>query len=241
MTEAKNWLVTGGSRGIGRAVVEQATARGDRVAVFARKPASAQWTHPDRVVEIHTDIADPDSLARGVDIVFERFGSLDVVVNAAGVHRGGRIGDLSRAHWDEVIGTNLSGAFELARNVAPRLDAGSAIINVGAVVGFRGFPGDVAYGAAKAGLHGLTQVLAVELAPRQIRVNLVIPGFVDTDMTSALTGRARERILAAIPMGRTGLPEEIAQVVVGVADSPYMTGSVVATDGGLMSSFSSRR
>lgn len=240
MTEAKNWLVTGGSRGIGRAVVEQATARGDRVAVFARKPAGAQWTHPDRVVEIPTDIADPDSLARGVDTVFERFGSLDVVVNAAGVHRGGRIGDLSRAHWDEVIGTNLSGAFELARNVVPRLGAGSAIINVGAVVGFRGFPGDVAYGAAKAGLHGLTQVLAVELAPRQIRVNLVIPGFVDTDMTSALTGRARERILAAIPMGRTGLPEEIAQVVVGVADSPYMTGSVVATDGGLMSSFSSR-
>lgn len=240
MTETKNWLVTGGSRGIGRAVVEQATARGDRVAVFARKPASAQWAHPDRVVEIHTDIADPGSLARGVDTVFEQFGSLAVVVNAAGVHRGGRIGDLSRKHWDEVIGTNLSGAFELARTVSPRLGAGAAIINVGAVVGFRGFPGDVAYGAAKAGLHGLTQVLAVELAPRQIRVNLVIPGFVDTDMTSALTGRARERILAAIPMGRTGLPEEIAQVIVGVADSPYMTGSVVATDGGLMSSFSSR-
>ncbi|MCQ4121046.1 SDR family NAD(P)-dependent oxidoreductase [Rhodococcus tibetensis] len=240
MSTPKTWLVTGGSRGIGRAVVENATARGDRVAVFARKPATVQWTHPEKVVEIPTDISDAASLGLAVDTVFETFGSLDVVVNAAGVHRGGRIDDLSRAHWDEVLATNLTGAFELARTVVPRLEDGAAVINVGAVVGFRGFPGDVAYGAAKAGLSGLTQVLAVELAPRGIRVNLVIPGVVDTDMTSALTGRARERLVAAIPMGRTGRAEEIAQVIVGVADSTYMTGSIVATDGGLMSSFSSR-
>ncbi len=124
MSDSKNWLVTGGSRGIGRAVVEAATARGDRVAVFARKPATEQWTHPDRVVEIHTDIGDSASVGSGVAEVFDRFGSLDVVVNAAGVHRGGRIGDLSRQHWDEVIATNLTGAFELARTVVPRLDAG---------------------------------------------------------------------------------------------------------------------
>lgn len=240
MSTPKTWLVTGGSRGIGRAVVENATARGDRVAVFARKPATEQWTHPERVVEIPTDISDAAALGLAVDTVFETFGSLGVVVNAAGVHRGGRIGDLSRAHWDEVLATNLTGAFELARTVVPRLQDGASIINVGAVVGFRGFPGDVAYGAAKAGLSGLTQVLAVELAPRGIRVNLVIPGVVDTDMTSALTGRARERLVRAIPMGRTGRAEEIAQVIVGVADSTYMTGSIVATDGGLMSSFSSR-
>ncbi|MHA4854950.1 SDR family NAD(P)-dependent oxidoreductase [Rhodococcus sp. MSC1_016] len=240
MSTPKTWLVTGGSRGIGRAVVENATARGDRVAVFARKPATEQWTHPERVVEIPTDISDAAALRLAVDTVFETFGSLGVVVNAAGVHRGGRIGDLSRAHWDEVLATNLTGAFELARTVVPRLEDGASIINVGAVVGFRGFPGDVAYGAAKAGLSGLTQVLAVELAPRGIRVNLVIPGVVDTDMTSALTGRARERLVGAIPMGRTGRAEEIAQVIVGVADSTYMTGSIVATDGGLMSSFSSR-
>lgn len=139
-----------------------------------------------------------------------------------------------------MLATNLTGAFELARTVVPRLKEGASIVNVGAVVGFRGFPGDVAYGAAKAGLNGLTQVLAVELAPRGIRVNLVIPGVVDTDMTSALAGRARDRLIAAIPMGRTGLAEEIAQVIAGVADSTYMTGSIVATDGGLMSSFSSR-
>lgn len=240
MSTSKTWLVTGGSRGIGRAVVENAAARGDRVAVFARKPATEQWTHPERVVEIPTDISDVSALGLAVDTVFETFGSLDVVVNAAGVHRGGRIGDVSRTHWDEVLATNLTGAFELARSVVPRLNEGASIINVGAVVGFRGFPGDVAYGAAKAGLNGLTQVLAVELAPRGIRVNLVIPGVVDTDMTSALAGRARDRLIAAIPMGRTGLPEEIAQVIAGVADSTYMTGSIVATDGGLMSSFSSR-
>src|SRR5690606_13456972 len=139
-----------------------------------------------------------------------------------------------------VFDTILTGAFDLARPVAPRLEAGSALINVGAVVGFRGFPGDVAYGAAKAGLHGLTQGLAVELAPRHIRVNLVIPGFVETDMTSALTGRGCYRVRAAIALGRLGDTAEIGQVVVGVAHAGYMTGAVVATAGALLSSFASR-
>jgi len=114
----------------------------------------------------------------------------------------------------------------------------SAIVNVGAVVGFRGFPGDVAYGSAKAGLSGLTQVLAAELAPRNIRVNLVIPGFVDTDMTSGLSDRARARVVSSIPAGRTGQPEEIAQVVVDVALATYMYGAIVPVDGGLMNTFS---
>ncbi|MQA17360.1 MAG: SDR family oxidoreductase, partial [Pseudonocardiaceae bacterium] len=135
------------------------------------------------------------------------------------------------------VRTNLTGAFEVCRAVTPRLAAGAAIVNVGAVVGFRGFPGDAAYGAAKAGLSGLTQVLAIELAPQSIRVNLVVPGFVDTDMTAGLSERARQQIVDTIPVGRTGTVDEIARVIVSVAGASYMTGSTVAVDGGLLASF----
>ena len=119
----------------------------------------------------------------------------------------------------------------------PHLAEGAAIVNVGAVVGFRGFPGDSAYAAAKAGLAGLTRSLAVELAPAGVRVNLVVPGFVDTAMTAGLSASARNRIVAAIPAGRTGTAEEIADVVVAVAGASYMTGAVVPVDGGLMATF----
>jgi 3-oxoacyl-[acyl-carrier protein] reductase len=105
----------------------------------------------------------------------------------------------------------------------------------------RGFPGDVAYGSAKAGLGGLTRVLAVELAPRGIRVNLVIPGFVDTDMTAELSARARARIIETIPAGRTGTPEEIAEVIDAVARSTYMTGATVPVDGGLLATLGGAR
>jgi 3-oxoacyl-[acyl-carrier protein] reductase len=136
-----------------------------------------------------------------------------------------------------VLATNLTGAFEVCRAVVPKLARGSAIVNVGAVVGLRGFPGDVAYGSAKAGLSGLTQVLAVELAPRGVRVNLVVPGFVDTDMTAGLSDRARKSIVDKIPAGRIGTTAEIAEVIVAVARSTYMTGATVPVDGGLLATF----
>ncbi|MGY1637961.1 SDR family NAD(P)-dependent oxidoreductase [Geodermatophilus sp. SYSU D00742] len=231
----RTWVVTGGSRGIGRAVAERAATIGDRVATFARS-ATGDGECPDRL-HVSVDVTDAASVHAGLDVVRDRFGSVDVVVNCAGVHRGGRVENLTREAWDEVVGTNLSGAFEVCRAAVPLLGAGSAVVNVGAVVGFRGFPGDVAYGSAKAGLSGLTQVLAVELAPRGIRVNLVVPGFVDTEMTAGLSGRARERILAAIPAGRVGTAAEIADVVVAVAGASYMTGATVPVDGGLLASF----
>jgi len=120
------------------------------------------------------------------------------------------------------------------RAALPHMEPGGAIINVGAVVGFRGFPGDSCYGASKAGLSGLTQVLASELAVQQIRVNLVVPGFVMTEMTSGVSEHAKQKIISKIPMRRMGEAEEIADVVWWVAGSSYMTGSVIVTDGGLM-------
>lgn len=236
-----NWLVTGGSRGIGRAVVEHVAAAGERVAALSRSPAAEPSRFADQVLEVKADVTDPESVGRGVETLLESFGSIDVVVNGAGVHRGGRVDGLDRAAWDEVLATNLTGAFEVCRAVVPVLRAGAAVVNVGAVVGLRGFPGDVAYGSAKAGLSGLTKVLAVELAPRGIRVNLVIPGFVDTDMTAGLSDRARRRVVDTIPLGRTGSAAEIAEVIVAVARSSYMTGATVPVDGGLLATFGGGR
>ena len=232
------WIVTGGSRGIGRAVVEAVTARGDRVVSMARGVATTAYTHADRVHEIKTDVTDTESVRRAVKTIAEEYGSAHALINVAGVHRGGRIDDLSRESWDLVLATNLTGAFEMCRATVPILESGSAVVNVGAVVGLRGFPGDVAYGSAKAGLSGMTQVLAAELAPRNIRVNLVVPGFVDTDMTSGLSEKARARIVSSIPAGRTGTAKEIAQVIVDVAGATYMYGATVPVDGGLLNSFS---
>jgi 3-oxoacyl-[acyl-carrier protein] reductase len=236
VTVGRGWLVTGGSRGIGRAVVDHVAKAGAAVAVLARTPADEPYTSED-VLEVPTDVTDGASVAAAVARARAHLARIDVVVNCAGIHRGGRIDQLERAQWDAVLATNLSGAYEVCHAVAPHLADGAAIVNVGAVVGFRGFPGDSAYAAAKAGLAGLTRSLAVELAPAGVRTNLVVPGFVDTAMTAGLSPSARRRILAAIPAGRTGTAEEIADVVVAVAGATYMTGAVVPVDGGLMATF----
>lgn len=235
----RTWVVTGGSRGIGRAVVDRALAAGDTVHVLARSVDRESWTPEvrDRVVAVPVDVADPASVAAAFADVERVPGAVDVLVNAAGVHRGGRVEQLGDAAWAEVLATNLTGAFTTARAVLPLLADGAAIVNIGAVVGLRGYPGDVAYGSAKAGLSGLTQTLAMELAPRGIRVNLVVPGFVDTEMTAGLTDASRATIVDGIPMGRPGRADEIADVVWAVAGASYMTGSTVAVDGGLLASF----
>lgn len=168
-------------------------------------------------------------------------GAVDVLVQSAGVHRGGRLDRLADDAWDEVLATNLTGAFRVARAARRLLSPGSAVINIGAVVGLRGYPGDAAYGSAKAGLSGLTQTLAMELAPHGVRVNLVVPGFVDTTMTAGISDSSRAAVVDGIPLGRPGRPDEIADVVWTVAGASYMTGSTVAVDGGLLASFGAPR
>lgn len=197
--------------------------------------------YADRGLAVAADLTDAASLAAGVDRVVQAWGGVDVLVNNAGVHRGGRVGRIDRADWDLVLQTNLTGAFECVRAVLPAMADGSAIVNIGAVVGFRGFPGDSAYASAKAGLSGLTLALAIELAARAIRVNLVVPGFTETEMTGSLTDRARSSIVERIPLGRPAEAAEIAQVVLSVAASTYMTGSVISVDGGLGAALGSAR
>jgi NAD(P)-dependent dehydrogenase (short-subunit alcohol dehydrogenase family) len=232
----RRWIVTGGSRGVGLAVACLAHARGDSVAIFARNvdvPALEALRGP-RCLAVQTDISDRASIDVAVARVCEAWGGVDVLVNNAGLHRGGKLVRLDMADWDAVLATNLSGPMYCTRTVLPHMQSGAAVVNVGAVVGFRGFPGDSAYGASKAGLAGLTRVLAIELAPKNIRVNLVLPGLVITEMTAGLDETARERLVADIPMRRTGTEDEIAEVIWWVAGSTYMTGAVIPTDGGLM-------
>jgi 3-oxoacyl-[acyl-carrier protein] reductase len=240
-SDARRWLITGASRGIGLAIAARALATGNRVALLARSEGvldAAEKAGP-AALGVQADVTDPDSVAGAVERVVAAWGGVDVLVNNAGVHRGGRVDRLRPEDWGEVLTTNLTAPLTMSRAVLPHMEAGSAIVNIGAVVGFRGFPGDAPYGAAKAGLAGLTRVLAVELAGRGIRVNLVVPGFVETEMTSELSERARRLVIDRIPLGRTGTADEIAAVVVWVAESPYMTGSVVATDGGLLAAMGS--
>jgi NAD(P)-dependent dehydrogenase (short-subunit alcohol dehydrogenase family) len=183
---------------------------------------------------IRADLGDPAALPGVVDAVVARYGRIDVLVNNAGVHRGGKLDRLSLDDFQTVVTTNLVGPFELCRLAVPHMAPGSAIVNIGAVVGFRGFPGDSPYGAAKAGLAGLTLVLAVELARTPITVNLVVPGATDTDIFNEVDEAARERIVKRIPLRRMASAEEIASVVHWVAATPYMTGAVIPVDGGMM-------
>lgn len=233
---SRRWLVTGASRGLGLAIARRAVAGGDKVCLLARG---------EGIVEIAAELG-PNAIGFGADITrpadveaacaraTEAFGGIDVLVNNAGLHRGGKAATLAMEDWDAVLATNLSGPMRVIRAALPILSDGGAIVNIGAVVGFRGFPGDACYGASKAGLAGLTKVLAVELARRGIRVNQVIPGFVETEMTATVSERARDAIVAKIPLRRMGRAEEIAEVCWWVAGSSYMTGSDIVTDGGLM-------
>ncbi len=234
--EARRWVVTGASRGLGLAIARLAASKGDKVALVARSEdidAQAQAIGAN-AIGLVADVTDPASVTGACAQVVERWGGIDVLINNAGLHRGGLIGSLAQEDWQAVLDTNLSGPLNFVRAALPYLGEGGAIVNIGAIVGLRGFSGDAAYGASKAGLAGLTQVLAVELARRGIRVNLVIPGMTSTEMTAGISARAKAKLVAAIPLGREGTAEELADVVWWVAGSPYMTGSIISNDGGLL-------
>ena len=234
--ETRRWVVTGASRGLGLAIARLAASKGDKVALIARGDnvlAQAKLIAGNSIGVV-ADVTDPASVTDACAKIAEHWGGIDVLVNNAGLHRGWLLGSLSQDDWQSVIDTNLSGPLNFVRAALPYLGEGGSIVNIGAVVGLRGFAGDAAYGASKAGLAGLTKVLAVELARRGIRVNLVIPGLTSTEMTAEISGRAKAKLTASIPLGREGTAEELADVVWWVAGSPYMTGAIIPNDGGLL-------
>ena len=242
--QGKCALVTGGSRGIGRAVCLELARQGARVAVnYAGNAAAAEETV--RACEalgaeafaIQADVADAAACEAMVKEVLARFGRLDILVNNAGVTRDGLMPMMKEADWDAVLDTNLKGAFHCMKAVyRPMMKQKyGRIVNLSSIVGLRGNAGQANYAASKAGLIGLTKSMAKELAARNVTVNAVAPGFIDTDMTAALPEKAREAMLTTIPMGRLGQTEDVAKAVAFFAgdDSAYVTGQVLCVDGGM--------
>ena len=241
--QGKVALVTGASRGIGRAIALGLAAEGARVAInYVSRPDAAAAvreaieTLGREGLTVQADVAVAADVERMVAQVLERFGQIDVLVNNATLHRGRRVHRLPESDWDAVLDSCLKGAYHCCQHVVPHMmeRRSGRIINISSVVGLVGWPGDTAYGAAKAGLVGFTRSLAKEVAPYGITANVVMPGYVRTDMTAALTPKNVEQMLALIPLGRAGEPEDVAEVVTFLAArAAYVTGAVYVVDGGM--------
>ena len=236
-------LVTGASRGIGRAVALALAATGAQVAVnFVNRRDAAMAVKKEIQVLgqesllVRADVAAKQDVERMISHVFDHFGRIDILVNNATLHRGGKVHRLPESDWESVMDSCLRGAFHCCQLVVPHMTARQSgrIINVSSIMGRIGWPGDTAYGTAKAGLVGFTRSLAKEVAPHGITANVVMPGYIDTDMTSALTPRSKELMLSRIPLSRAGQPEEVAEVVTFLASqAAYVTGAVYVVDGGM--------
>jgi len=234
-------LVTGGSRGIGRACAVAFADLGAEVVIgyAGNEPAANETLALLRTKgrALRFDVADAAACAKAVDSVVEEFGRLDVLVNNAGVALDGLVLRTKEEDWDRQLDTNLKGAFALIRAAArPMIKQRSgAIVNLTSVVGETGNAGQVAYSASKAGLIGLTKSVARELASRNIRVNAVSPGLIETDMTARISGETRAQMLEEIPLSRLGAASEIAHAVVFLAsdEASYITGEVLRVNGGM--------
>jgi 3-oxoacyl-[acyl-carrier protein] reductase len=237
-------LVTGASRGIGRAVALALARNGADVAVsyLGRRPEAEDVTACIRQigrksVAIQADIRSRAEADRLVQTVNGQLGPVSILVNNAGVARPQKIADITEQDWDDVVDTNLKSSFMVTQAVLETMRAArwGRIINISSVVGESGNAGQANYVASKAGLIGLTKSLAQELGSRNITVNAVTPGFIDTDMTALLNDAVKERMLAQIPLKRFGKPEDVASAVRFLAsdDAAYVTGSVLRVNGGM--------
>jgi len=240
----KNVLVTGGSRGIGRAIAEAFGGLGARVAFTyrssseeAEKVAAAIESAGGTAMPVQADAADTEAAEALVSRIVEEWGSLDVLVNNAGVTRDNLMLRMSKDDWDFVVGTNLSSVFNYCKAAyRPMMKNRSGrIINISSVVGVIGNPGQTNYAASKAGIIGFSKSLAKELGSRGITVNVIAPGYIESDMTDALPEAAREAMLSSVPLSRPGSPEDVAGAVCFLASEAgaYVTGHVLHVDGGL--------
>jgi len=234
-------LVTGSTRGIGREIAATLASAGARVAVSGRSAegaAEAASAIGGEARGFACDIADTASAAALVESVEKHFGSCDILVNNAGITRDNLLMRLKDDDWDAVLDANLRGAFATIRAASRGMmkKRWGRIINITSVVGITGNKGQANYAASKAGLIGLTKSVAKELASRNILANAVAPGFIETDMTAAMTPEARAELGAQIPMGRLGTPGDIAGVCAFLASehASYITGQVFVVDGGLV-------
>lgn len=237
----KNVFITGSTRGIGKAIALKFAAAGANVVINGRSEISAdllaEFTALGvKAVGISGDISSSADAKRMVAEAVEALGSVDVLVNNAGVTRDGLSLKMSEEDFEAVLKINLTGSFNMTQAVLKpmtRARAG-AIINISSVVGLIGNAGQANYAASKAGLIGFSKSIAREVAGRNVRVNVVAPGFIDSDMTVELADKIKDAMKAQIPMKRFGLPEEVASVAVFLAEQEYMTGQVLTIDGGMV-------
>ncbi|RFB37967.1 3-oxoacyl-[acyl-carrier-protein] reductase [Brevibacillus sp. VP] len=244
MLEGKVALITGASRGIGRAIALKYAEAGANIIVnYSGNEAKAQETVTDieklgrEAIMIRANVGNTEEAENMVKEALERFGKIDILVNNAGITRDNLLMRMKESEWDEVINVNLKGVFNMTKALTRPMmkQRGGSIINITSVVGVLGNAGQANYVAAKAGVIGLTKTTARELASRNIKVNAIAPGFVDTDMTDVLPEDVKSGILAQIPFNRLGSADEISNVALFLASdaSSYMTGQTLHVDGGM--------
>lgn len=241
--EARIALVTGASQGIGRACALELARRGAVVALAARNEAKLAATQAEieaaggKAACFRLDVADEESIKSGSKAILERFGKVEILVNNAGITRDGLMMRMKRPDWDDVIGTNLTGAFLLTQALLPAMlkNRWGRIINITSVVGRTGQAGQTNYAASKAGLIGLTRSLAREVASRGITANAIAPGYIETDMTAVLDDKLRQAMVSQTPVGRAGSGADIASAVGFLASegASFITGHVLDVNGGM--------
>ncbi|EHJ56584.1 3-oxoacyl-[acyl-carrier-protein] reductase [Streptococcus urinalis FB127-CNA-2] len=238
--KSKNVFITGSTRGIGLAIAHEFAKQGANIVLNGRSPISQELIdsfseYGVTVMAISGDVSDYNDAKRMIDQVIEKLGSVDVLVNNAGITNDKLMLKMTQDDFEKVLKINLTGAFNMTQSVLKPMTKArqGAIINITSVVGLTGNIGQANYAASKAGLIGFTKSVAREVAGRGLKVNAIAPGFIESDMTDALSDKMKDAILTKIPVKRIGKTQEVAETAVFLAKHDYITGQVIAVDGGM--------
>jgi meso-butanediol dehydrogenase/(S,S)-butanediol dehydrogenase/diacetyl reductase len=240
--DGKTALVTGGGRGIGRGIVDRFLREGAQVAVVQRRPLDPELGSHRAVLGIQTDLCDPAAIPAAVQQTVDRFGAIDVLVNNAGIIFERSVSEIQTQEWDLMIALNLRAPLFLAQAVVPHMRerGGGSIINIGSIEGLAANPDHAAYCASKAGIHGMTKALAIDLGSDNIRCNAIAPGWITSDLSNNYLdsqpdpAAARDALYGLHPAGRLGNPEDVGNLAVYLSSekASFLTGEVITLDGG---------